>query len=180
MSQQSTAVHNAKSGNMFKHPVGALIFGLFLLFGALWVVSIDVTATEGWFQGWPATSLTIAPHFGVFGQWIDFFQGNLSGLRFEADAFAWLIELFQFILSGLEDMLEKGSSRVLKWVLYIGMTGTTVLNAIANLIYNSAANAWQQTAFGIAVSLGSIGLVYLSMHLIIHRGIVGFIRMARP
>ena len=184
MSQQaassSTSAQAAKHAGMFDHPGSAIPVGLLLLFFAVWAMSLDVTVTESVLQGVPGTALTIAPHFSVFGQWWDVFQGTLRGIQLQTDTVSWLIEVLQFVVTCLEEILHRGANRVLRWVLWIGAGATTLLNFVANVLCNPFTNPWLQTITALVLSLGSFSLIYLSLHLIIRRGIVAAFHMVRP
>jgi hypothetical protein len=173
--RNSTATHG---GSMHDHPIGALSLGLGILFFALWGISVQLETSEAWYTGSQVTA-SLYPHFSVFGQLLDFFNGHLKdSAQMQAVTYAWGVEILQFVFSiGIE--LPK-HNRLFNWIFWIGNVTTIGLNSLSDYFFNSAANPWQQIGFTLVTFLLSFGLLYCALHLLIRKGIIELVLWFRP
>lgn len=186
MSQTATSSTQsaAKSGAMHDHPIGAILMGIIVLFFALWGVSVQLTTSEAWFMHGSSIAVSIAPHFSILAQPVDFLQGAMVGLQAESFTYAWGMEVVQFLFSTgfIFSMLKH--NRVASWICIVCSVLIMVLDSVSDYQATSAANGWQQFGFTLIVFMMAFGLLYSALYLLIVKGIVplikGIIAHSRP
>ena len=178
MTQTATAGSSAGSHSkgMHEHPIGALAIGLLILFFALWGVSVQLTTSEAWFTHGAAVAISIAPHFSILAQPVDFFQGRITGIQSEAFTYAWGMEVIQFLFSTGVFFAFLRHNRLASWICIVLSVTIMILDSVADFQATAAASGWQQLGFTLIVFMMAFGLLYAALYLIIIKGILGLFR----
>lgn len=176
MSQNAPATLSpAMRGQMPKvheWPLTYVIAGLVVLLFGMFGWSIQLTTSELWFSGAPG-SVSLAPHFGIFGQLLDIWNGNLSGMGLEGAAWSYGVQAIVVACSiGLEfPKNHKGWDIFFAGLIVVAL----ILDSVSDFAYNAGGGVLQQIGFTVIILAMSFGPGKFGIHYIV-KGIRGFLR----